>query len=65
MKLFSKKKYYFECKSIGMNCGFQVKGSSSEEELLEILKIHAKLAHGISQMPEDLVDKIKQNVKKI
>lgn len=48
-----------------MNCGFQVKGSSSEEELLEILKIHAKLAHGISQMPEDLVDKIKQNVKKI
>ena len=48
-----------------MNCGFEVKGSSSEEELLEILKIHAKLAHGISQMPEDLVNKVRQNVKKM
>jgi len=65
MKLFSKKKYYFECKSIGINCGFEIKGSSSEEELLEILRVHAKSAHGISQIPEDLINKIKQNIKKM
>jgi len=32
-----------------MNCGYEIRGASSEEELIEFLKIHAQKAHGIRQ----------------
>jgi len=57
-------KYSFSCADIGMNCGYEVKGASSEEELLEELKIHAKIAHGLTSIPPDLVDKIKKHIRK-
>ncbi|QKR00287.1 DUF1059 domain-containing protein [Metallosphaera tengchongensis] len=60
-----KKKFEFSCQSIGMNCGFAVKKASSEEELLEILKVHAKVAHNLSNIPEDTLNKIKENIKKV
>ncbi|MEM0173516.1 MAG: DUF1059 domain-containing protein [Sulfolobaceae archaeon] len=56
-------KYYFSCSSIGMNCEFKIAGASSEEELLEELAIHAKMSHGISSIPQDTLNKIKQNIK--
>lgn len=59
-----KKKYSFECSSVGMNCGYSIKKASTEEELLEILKIHANKAHGIKNIPNDLVEKIKNNIRK-
>ena len=60
-----KKKFEFSCSSIGMNCGFEVKNASSEEELLEILKVHAKEAHNMSDIPSDVLNKIKQNIKRV
>mgnify|MGYP001772490484 FL=1 len=60
-----KKKFEFSCSSIGMNCGFEVKNASSEEELLEILKIHAKEAHNMSDIPGEVLNKIKQNIKRV
>lgn len=59
-----KKKFTFSCSSIGMNCGYEIKNAGSEEELLEILKIHAKQAHGMKEIPAEVVQKIKANIKK-
>jgi predicted small metal-binding protein len=63
--LFKKKKYYFNCEDIGMNCGYSIKGASSEDEILDILKVHAKYSHNIDEIPNDLVAKIKSNIKKM
>lgn len=57
-------KYTFECKDVGMNCGFAIQNAGSEDELLEMLKLHAKLSHGLTSIPPDMVNKIKQNIKK-
>ncbi|BFH72110.1 DUF1059 domain-containing protein [Sulfurisphaera javensis] len=56
-------KYTFSCASVGMDCGFEIKNAGSEEELLEMLKIHAKNSHGITSIPPDLLNKIKSNIK--
>ncbi|AWR97977.1 DUF1059 domain-containing protein [Acidianus sulfidivorans JP7] len=63
--LGKKKKFQFSCASVGMNCGFELKGANSEEELLEILKVHAKTAHNMTEIPEDTLNKIRQNIKKM
>ncbi len=47
-----------------MNCGFEVKGASNEDELMEILKIHASKAHGMTSIPQSTIDAIKSNVEK-
>ncbi|AKA75148.1 DUF1059 domain-containing protein [Saccharolobus solfataricus] len=60
-----KKKFAFSCGSVGMDCGFEVKGASSEEEVLEILKIHAKDVHNMTEISDDIKNKIKQNIKKV
>ena len=56
-------KYYFACSSVGMNCGFEIKGASSEEELLNELAIHAKMSHNMTSIPQETLNKIKQNIK--
>lgn len=63
--LGKKKKFEFSCSSVGMNCGFEVKGASSEQEVLEILKVHAKKVHNLSEIPQDVLSKIKENIKKV
>ncbi|AOL16647.1 small metal-binding protein [Sulfolobus sp. A20] len=63
--LGKKKKFNFSCSSVGMNCGFEIRGASSEQELLEILKVHAKTVHNLSEIPDDVLNKIKQNIKKV
>ncbi len=63
--LFKKKKYCFNCEDIGMNCRYSIKGASSEEEILNILKIHAKYSHNINEISNDLLAKIKSNIKKM
>ena len=60
-----KKKFEFSCASVGMNCGFEIKNASSEEEILNILKIHAKNAHGLNEIPSETIEQIKKNIKKI
>lgn len=63
--LGKKKKFEFSCSSIGMNCGFEVKGASSEDELFEILKVHVKTSHNISDIPEETINKIRKNIRKV
>ncbi|ADX83774.1 Protein of unknown function DUF1059 [Sulfolobus islandicus HVE10/4] len=63
-----KKRFAFSCGSVGMDCGFEVKGASSEEEILEILKIHAKNVHHMKEISDDIEKqdktKYKESVKK-
>jgi predicted small metal-binding protein len=56
-------KYSFSCSSVGMNCGFEIVGASSVDEVLEELSIHAKMAHNLSQIPSDLLNRVRQNIK--
>ncbi|BFH72111.1 DUF1059 domain-containing protein [Sulfurisphaera javensis] len=63
--LGKKKKFEFSCSSLGMDCGFMVKNATSEEELLEILKIHAEKAHGIKEISTSLLENIKKNIKRV
>ncbi len=51
--------YSFKCKDIGMkNCNFEIKGSSSKEEVMQIAAVHAKQAHEIDPIPPDLGQKV-------
>lgn len=56
--------YSFKCKDVGMNCNFEIKGASTEQEILEQIKAHAKHAHNISEVSADLENKIKKAIKK-
>ncbi|NON61411.1 DUF1059 domain-containing protein, partial [Acidianus sp. RZ1] len=54
--------YSFSCASVGMNCGFEIVNSASEDELLSELAIHAKMSHNMTSIPQDTLNKIKQNI---
>lgn len=56
-------KYSFSCADVGMNCGFQIEGSSSEDELLKELSIHARLSQKMESIPQDTLKGIKQKIK--
>jgi len=47
-----------------MNCGFEVKGATSEEEVLSIAKVHAEKAHGLREVPKEVVEAVKKAIKK-
>jgi len=57
-------KYSFSCSDVGMNCGYEIRNASSEEELLEQLKLHARMSHGLSSIPNDMLGKIKKAIKR-
>lgn len=52
----------FKCKDIGMTCGFEVK-DDSEKELMDIVAMHARETHNITEIPADLKEKIQKAVK--
>ena len=53
----------FACKDIGMACGFTTEASSRQELMPKIAK-HAKEAHGITNIPEDLMKKVNAAIKR-
>ena len=53
----------FKCADIGMNCGFEVKGSKDANEIMAIAAAHARSSHGISNPPPDLVAKLQKAIK--
>jgi predicted small metal-binding protein len=56
-------KYTFKCADIGMNCGFQTK-ASTKEELMPLIAEHAKTAHGMNEIPPDVMEKVNKAIKK-
>jgi predicted small metal-binding protein len=55
--------FHFKCKDIGMKCDFEVKGGSSKEEIMQIAQIHAKMAHHMDTIPQDVASKVSAAIK--
>jgi predicted small metal-binding protein len=51
--------YNVRCKDVGVNCGFEIRGASSVDEVLQELAIHAKVVHGMTAIPPDVGAKIR------
>jgi predicted small metal-binding protein len=52
-----------KCKDIGMKCGFEVK-DENQEELMQILALHAEKSHNMKTIPPDVMEKVKKAIKK-
>lgn len=52
----------FKCVDIGMKCPFEVK-TRTEEELMKMVATHAAAEHQMTQMPPDMLKKIKAAIK--
>jgi predicted small metal-binding protein len=52
-----------KCKDIGMTCGFEVK-DDNQDEMLQILALHAEKTHNIKTIPPELMQKIQKAIKK-
>ncbi len=52
------------CKDVGVNYDFEVKGASSEEEIMQMAAIHAKLAHNMDKISPELVAKARAAIRK-
>jgi len=55
--------YSIRCKDVGMNCGFEIRGATSVDEVLQELAIHAKIAHGMTAIPSDKLSEIRKAIK--
>jgi len=53
----------FKCKDMGMKCGFEVK-DENEDEMKEVIALHAKKTHNINEMPPDMMEKVKKAIKR-
>jgi predicted small metal-binding protein len=54
----------FSCRDIGMACGFQVR-AKTEAEVMEHAKMHALKAHGMKEIPPEMAEKIKANIRSV
>jgi predicted small metal-binding protein len=53
----------FACKDVGMNCGFEIRGAKSKDEVMQLAAVHAKVVHGITAIPPDLASKVQSAIK--
>ena len=57
-------KYSISCQNVGApDCDFEVKGASSEQELFEILGVHARIGHSMQEIPPEKVEAVKKAMK--
>lgn len=50
------------CRDVGMDCDFAAWGET-EEELLELVLLHAREAHGIGQLTPELEERVRKAVR--
>ena len=50
--------FEFKCKDTGMNCGFELKGASSKEEVMQLASVHARVTHNMQTIPPDVAAKV-------
>jgi predicted small metal-binding protein len=50
------------CRDIGVDCDFEVRGETVQE-LLENCEEHAREAHGMDEIPAELVAKVKAAIR--
>jgi predicted small metal-binding protein len=54
----------FVCADIGMKCDYQTTANTTEE-LMPKIAAHAKSAHGMMTVPDEIMTKIKSVIKEI
>lgn len=54
----------FLCRSEynGKECGFRVR-AKTDDEVIELARMHQKMAHGVKEISPDLAKKIKANIR--
>ncbi|MEM0158375.1 MAG: DUF1059 domain-containing protein [Thermoplasmataceae archaeon] len=57
-------KFKFRCEDIGNKCSFETEAGKADD-LMPRIKMHAKYAHGIYEISEDLQNKIKAAIKQV
>ena len=53
----------FKCSDTGMQCGFEVHGAGSKDELMQIAATHAKHTHGRASIPAEMASKVAAAIK--
>lgn len=54
----------FTCRDAGMDCDWRAEGQS-DDEILNQVKTHADSKHGIKNMAQDMIDKVKSKISEI
>jgi predicted small metal-binding protein len=54
----------FKCADIGMDCGFETTANTTEQ-LMPNIANHAKTAHGMAEIPKDILAKVQAAIKDI
>jgi predicted small metal-binding protein len=54
----------FKCADIGMNCGYE-ETANTTEQLMPKIAAHAKSAHGMTEVPKEIMAKISAAIKDI
>lgn len=55
--------YEFKCRDIGMECGFEVRGASSRDEVMQLAATHAKHSHNMQTIPPEVAQKVSSAIK--
>lgn len=52
----------FKCSDIGMKCGFET-SAGSQDELMKRIAEHAREAHGMTTIPDDVLEQVKKAIR--
>lgn len=52
------------CRDVGTDCGFEARGKT-EEEILGVVSDHARKAHGKTNVPPDMVAKLRAAIREV
>ena len=50
------------CRDVGMDCDFEVR-ATTEEEILQRAAEHAQIAHGMKEIPQEVVAKVRAAIR--
>jgi predicted small metal-binding protein len=50
------------CRDVGMDCDFEVR-ATTEEEILRRAEEHAQTAHGMKEIPQEVVAKVQAAIR--
>ena len=53
---------HLRCRDVGMDCDFEVRGSS-EEEVMRQAAAHAQRTHGIQEITPELADRVRKAIR--
>ena len=50
------------CRDVGVDCDFEVRGET-EEEILKKCAEHAQKDHGMKEIPQELVERVREAIR--